>query len=107
MIAQRRTAGQAHAPPLGTYRAWYGPCSTGAWGVPGARRRQASCPSRRLYLCRTACTAEVTQIAQGTTYMGILIKAPTRRRDGVLNPLLAAEVVGEPSGALHIREVVR
>jgi len=39
--------------------------------------------------------------------MGILIKAPTRRRDGVQNPAASAEADGEPSGALHIREVVR
>ena len=39
--------------------------------------------------------------------MGILIKAPTRRRDGALTPILAGDPAAEPSGALHIREVVR
>ena len=39
--------------------------------------------------------------------MGILIKAPTRRREGGLNPVSVAEGSSDPSGALHIREVVR
>src|SRR5215467_11007703 len=39
--------------------------------------------------------------------MGILIKAPTRRREGGLNPIAVAEGASDPSGALHIREVVR
>ncbi|HEY1329727.1 MAG TPA: MerR family transcriptional regulator [Casimicrobiaceae bacterium] len=39
--------------------------------------------------------------------MGILIKAPSRRREGGLNPVSSVEGVTDPSGALHIREVVR
>src|SRR5918911_2774445 len=39
--------------------------------------------------------------------MGILIKAPTRRREGGLNPVSGSEPPADPSGALHIREVVR
>ena len=39
--------------------------------------------------------------------MGILIKAPTRRREGGLNPIAAVEGSADSSDALHIREVVR
>jgi hypothetical protein len=38
--------------------------------------------------------------------MGILIKAPTRRRDNGI-PVIAAAASVDPRGALHIREVVR
>jgi len=39
--------------------------------------------------------------------MGILIKAPTRRREGGPVSDTPAETPSDPSGALHIREVVR
>lgn len=39
--------------------------------------------------------------------MGILIKAPTRRRETMLVAANAAEAAGDARGALHIREVVR
>jgi DNA-binding transcriptional MerR regulator len=53
-------------------------------------------------------TLELTQNAQGTTQMGILIKAPQRRREGPLPPVNTLAVGGgETADALHIREVVR
>ena len=39
--------------------------------------------------------------------MGILIKAPTRRRESTVMAANAAEESGDARGALHIREVVR
>jgi len=39
--------------------------------------------------------------------MGILIKAPTRRREPTLAPVDVHEGVGDTRGSLHIREVVR
>jgi DNA-binding transcriptional MerR regulator len=45
---------------------------------------------------------------QGQRHMGILIEAPSRRQDATGTPANApALAVGEPAGALHIREVVR
>src|SRR6188474_967826 len=39
--------------------------------------------------------------------MGILIKAPTRRREPTLAPVDVQEGAGDTRGSLHIREVVR
>src|SRR4030095_2820328 len=39
--------------------------------------------------------------------MGILIKAPARRREGTFPPTNPPAETGESAGALHIREVVR
>ena len=39
--------------------------------------------------------------------MGILIKAPARRREGSIPPASSLSEGGETSDALHIREVVR
>jgi DNA-binding transcriptional MerR regulator len=66
--------------------------------------------------CRAGCAAIPAQLPkrriavamQGKRDMGILIEAPTRRQDASGTPANAPAVtVGEPVGALHIREVVR
>src|SRR4051794_39699052 len=64
-------------------------------------------PGLAAILVQDSLRSVLTQIAQGTTYMGILIKAPTRRREGGLSPVSTTEAPADPSGALHIREVVR
>jgi DNA-binding transcriptional MerR regulator len=60
--------------------------------------RQAEMDKGFLYTCGTQNRKE--------TFMGILIKAPTRRREPG-PPLVAPVACAEARGALHIREVVR
>jgi DNA-binding transcriptional MerR regulator len=60
--------------------------------------RQSETDKGFLYNCGTQNWKE--------TFMGILIKAPTRRRDTVM-PVIAPAATVDTRGALHIREVVR
>src|SRR5690242_15512665 len=60
--------------------------------------RQAETDNRILYTCGT-------QNGKGM-FMGILIKAPTRRRDNGI-PVVTTAVTTDNRSALHIREVVR
>src|SRR5664279_4206148 len=57
------------------------------------------------------CAAQIATLTDakrtGTTTMGILIKAPTRRREPSLATVSTDGVPESTAGALHIREVVR
>jgi len=86
----------------------YASCSTGGASRRTRDGRQAKRRDRALYLWVTAASKIRRNVTgQDQKKMGILIKAPTRRREQTLAPADAPVGSAETKGSLHIREVVR